>query len=177
MRVQFETGLDDLVDLNVRVVSDTKFGGRQRTRSIWGAAVAFTLSVFVVSAAVAQVTSFTGLLLLAGLAGALGVVFGLLYRSVYDSALRRRLRDYLREQLGDKLTWVCEIELRPEGAWSRDHGVELMFPWSEATAVEDVADGIQLRFRSGVILARNRAFAAQEERKRFIEVARASAQT
>jgi len=176
MRVQFETGLDDLVDVNLRLVANTKWGGRQRTRSIWGAAISFAVSLFLVAAIVARVSSGAALLVLAGFSAALALVFAVIYRSTYDSRLRRHIRGYVEEQLQGARTWICEIELRPDGAWSRSHGLELTFPWSEATSVEDLADGVLLRFRPGVIFARNRAFATSEQRKTFVELARTAAQ-
>jgi hypothetical protein len=80
----------------------------------------------------------------------------------------------LQEQLGDRSPWRCEIALRPEGAWARDHGIELLFSWDDSSAVEDGAAGVEMRFRTGFILARARAFSTPDERRRFVEAARAA---
>ena len=175
--IQFDSNLDELVDANLRFIASTQWGARQRRRCIAWTVLAFILSMLMALAVMSGVTTSEGLLMLAALATVLGLAFGLIYRSGYDALVRSRLRRVLREQLGDRSPWRCEIELRPEGAWSRDHGVELLFSWGDSAAVEDGAAGVELRFRAGFILARAHAFATPDERRRFVEAARSLAES
>lgn len=173
-QIRFETGLDELVDVNLRVVRRSKVSRQRRSRSILGAGLAFAVSLFTFATISSGVSFVNALVPLGLVAVALGAVFGLFYRWVYDSSIRTGIRKALEEQIGDR-TWVCEIELRPETLWVRDYGVEMSFPWTEATAVEDVGDAIELRFHGGLVLARNKAFATAQERESFLAEAKALA--
>lgn len=174
MRVQFTTGLDDLVDVNLRFLGGSQWGVEQRRKARRWATLAFAAGMSLIglraapAAAPAVIAGFFVFVLV------LAVGFSFVYGWLYDTMLRRRIRSFLRTHLGPEQEWVCEIELREDGTWSRGQGVELTFPWNELTAVEDLSDGVLLRFRPGVIFARNRAFATPDERQRFLDRARAA---
>jgi len=155
---------------------NTTWGARQRKRSIRGAVVAFTLSILVVTAVISGVSSAQGLLALAALSIVFGALFWAIYQPAHDAIVRSRLRRAFREQLGDRTTWRCEIELRNEGVWSRDHGVEFVFPWSDSTEILSSDAGVELRFRTGFIVARSRAFETAEDRQSFLAEAKALVQ-
>ncbi len=171
--IQFDTNLDELVDVNLRFIAGARWGAKQRRRSIAAAILTFAASMFVVITIMGGVNTGSGLLAVAALAIAFSLMFGLVYRSGYDALMRNRLRRVLRDQLGNVSSWRCEIELRRDGAWSRGSGVELLLPWADCAAIDDGDAGVELRFRSGFILARSRAFATAGDRNRFIDAARA----
>ena len=112
---------------------------------------------------------------LLGVALVIGAGFGYLYGLYYDRAMRRQYRRLVHEQLGGALQVRCEIELRPEGVWVVQKGLEMTFPWSNAVAIDDTGDAIELRFSPGLVVARNRAFRDTCERTVFFERARALA--
>ena len=89
--------------------------------------------------------------------------------------MRTRLYAYIREQLGGEGPHLCSVELRPEHLWVRQGGVELLFPWTEATSVSDDPGGILIAFRQGRVLARSRGFTSPEQRQEFQQQARALA--
>jgi hypothetical protein len=55
---------------------------------------------------------------------------------------------------------------------ARSRGIEILFDWKNMTAIEDTADAIELHFRGGFALARDRAFESAADRRRFLEMAR-----
>ena len=88
------------------------------------------------------------------------------------SRMRRQSKRVFAELLGGSADVRCDIELRQEGVWTAQSGVEVTFPWSSAAGVEDTGDAVELRFNPGLVVARNRAFRDNAERLRFIEQAR-----
>jgi hypothetical protein len=102
----------------------------------------------------------------------LGAVLSPFYGRLYDGGLDRRLRRALTEEYGNSPTWICEIELRREGTWVRKFGAEMLFPWSDTIDIADVDGAIELRFRGGLVVARDKAFATVDHWRKFIEAAR-----
>ena len=169
--IRFETNLDELVDANERYWKRAKAGQSQRRRGVVGVAAAFTVSLFL-AAFVSNGAQADLAMPLAAVALVLGVVFWPLYGRLYDRGLKRRLRRVLTEQAGDETSWLCEIELRKEGVWSRSRGMEFLFDWQELILLQDSDDAIEFHFRGGFVMARNRAFSEPPERVAFLESAR-----
>ena len=167
--IQFETNVDDVVDANDRYCRRARLFQAQRRRGIIGAAVVAAVLAF----AIAWIaTGSQWRLAIALVALALGGAFWPLYGRFYDDGFKRRLRRIVVEQAGEKTSWLCEIELRKEGVWSRGQGVEVLFNWPELTLLEDTDAGILFHFRGGFVMARNRAFSAPAQRAQFLETAR-----
>jgi hypothetical protein len=170
-RVQFETNVDDVVDANDRYCRRAPLFQAQRRRGIIGAAVVAAVLAFAI------VWIFTGshsrpVLPLAVLSLAVGGAFFPLYGRFYDDGFKRRLRRIVVEQAREQTSWLCEIELRKEGVWSRGQGIEVLFDWPELTLLEDTDAGILFHFRGGFVMARNRAFSTPAQRAQFLETAR-----
>src|SRR5207247_2809399 len=92
------------------------------------------------------------------IATALGLLWGLVYRRVYDRIVRKRIRRFLAEHLDGPGPFRCDIELRPQGVWTRQNNVEVVLHWSDATGVTDGEDAVEIDFRNGIVIARNRGF-------------------
>jgi len=169
-RVQFETGVDDVVDATVRYWRRSPAGQSQRRRAILNTTVAFTVCLFVVAwLQVGLHARLSGPLALVALV--LGGVVWLLYGRYYDYAFRRNVFRTATEQSGDDTSWLCEIELRDDGVWSRSRGVEYLFHWSALTRIEPSGDGVEFHFRDGFVMARDRAFSLPAERAAFLDSA------
>jgi hypothetical protein len=174
MRISFDASVDEHVDVQILLLRRSKTGRSLRRRSaiLSGAPVGIVLfvgtlfsrsrpsSVFVVGSAL--------------FATAVALFWGLAYLLIYDLFLRRRLRRFVTEHVGNSEVVRCDMELRPEGVWTRQNGVELLLPWDDAIGVTDTSAGVQVDFRSGIALARNRGFTTEDERRRFSETARTS---
>jgi hypothetical protein len=178
-RIHFDATLDELVDTNLRLRTRSRTVQGYRTRSVWVAGgalcVALLAVVFIRTRDAAVDISVANWGVLIAVALGLGAVFGYLYGLYYDRAVRRQYRQVLAEQFGGASHFRCEIELRDEGVWVVQKGLEITFPWSNAAGVEDTGDAIELRFTPGIVVARNRAFRDGVDRARFLERARALA--
>jgi hypothetical protein len=169
IRIEFDATLDEFVDVHMRQVRRSKMSKRWRLRSmISGGVVGSALAAVVLDALSGRPhgNDMVAAVLLGGLAGSM-------CGPLYDRNLASRVRQMLSEQYGAGLPMRCEIELRPTSLWVRQDGVEMALDWTTAEAVEDTADGVEVWFRWGLVVARNRGFATSPDRDRFIEQARA----
>jgi hypothetical protein len=170
-RVRFETGLDELVDAHLRFWRQAPGARSLRRRGIWTVAAVFTGSLFVTLFVIGG-PERVDILKAAGLALVVGASCWPFYRQLHDGGMRRRLRRLLVEQTEDMKSWLCEVELRPEGVWSRSRGVETLTSWEEVTLVKDAPDAVELHFRSGFAIVRDRAFDSPGDRATFLRASR-----
>jgi hypothetical protein len=105
-------------------------------------------------------------------AAVIGFAAALLYSPMYDSEVRKSFDRQSREVAGDATVLHCAMELRPNGLWAAQNGVEMLLPWTDARSVEDLEEGIFVLFRTGFVLMRPRAFADAAERHAFLDEAR-----
>lgn len=177
IRIEFDATLDDMADASIRFIRQSATLRRARANEI--ALVGLVSGAGLVVALLVRADRLTtSLISIAGLAAtALGLFSAMVYRLVYDSTVRRRIRRVASEQLAGARSVHCEIELRPEALWIRQGGTDIAFQWSEALAVHDTDDGIELRFKGGLVVARNRAFPTDAARQAFVREARDLART
>jgi YcxB-like protein len=70
---------------------------------------------------------------------------------------------------------VCEVELKPEGVWVRQMNTQIIYEWKIVEAVEEIDDAVAIFARGGGgVVIRNRAFKTDDQRSRFLELARSS---
>jgi hypothetical protein len=171
-RIAFDYSLDEAVDANTRFMRGSAAGQAARRRSIWSTGATLAALLFIVAALRMRdpdAGTMLPVVLLALVAGGLAAA---IHAFVYDWTIRRRVRRFLTDHVHDADALHCEIELRPDGAWVKQPYAEMLFPWHDASAVHDAGDGIELHFRMGFVLARNRAFATAEDRAAFLARAR-----
>jgi hypothetical protein len=175
-RIQFDSTLDEVVDAGIRLTTRTQTFRAYRARAVW-------VSGGCLSAALLATVFFRGnqnqvelsaamWTILVVVALSLGAGFGYLYGRYIDGAMRRQYKKIVSEQFGGVTDVRCEIELRREGVWVVQNGMEMTFPWKNVAGIEDTGDAIELRFSPGLVVARNRAFRDEIERGQFLERAR-----
>ena len=67
-----------------------------------------------------------------------GAVIALVLRQVNDWGVEQRVRAALERRLAEPGGSTCEIQLRKDGVWVHDLGVEQTFPWSEVTRIDEI---------------------------------------
>lgn len=183
IRIEFEVTLDEFFAAHLRQMWGSKSYRTERLRAsiligvLWGA-IGGGIGVATVAVLLGRPIGVEVLVGVLGGAG-LGALMSPLYRPLYDRSVNRRVRDALADLYGPPETPMrCEMELRSGCLWLRQNGVvETAYDWSTLTAVDDTADGVELRFDSLPIVAHNRAFATHGERECFVNRARSSIQT
>lgn len=171
-RLVYEATIDDAVDVAIRVSSKSKALQKQVRAMIIGTGI---LGWFAFSGVwIFYLTSRTptALAIAVGGGAAFGVVFALIFRRFLATETRKQHRKIVAEQFGGKPSIPCELELRTDGVWVRQAGIEMSFPWRLCTAIEDHADDVEIDFGGGMCVVRNRDFASPAERRSFLEAAR-----
>src|SRR5947207_2598780 len=107
MRVRFNYTQEDMVDGSMR------FLGRSKTirRTRWQGMAMTALLSWLLMFAVFFRQPLVGALLGICTAG----VSALLYPAVHKNAVTKRMRKYIREKYGEVNSFVCEVELTPNG--------------------------------------------------------------
>lgn len=170
-RIEYETTVDDALDVAWRLSSRTQAFQKQLRQNgvIVGIAAA---GGFVAAFVFAGATEPSALVVATVGGAAFGVLFGWLYKRFLVKETRKQHRKIIAEHFGGKSTLPCEVELRQDAVWSRVGAIEMLFPWSISTGVQDNPEDIELNFSQGICVVRNRRFASAAERQAFLEAAR-----
>ncbi len=165
MRVQFEVTQEDMVDVSRRFLARSEVAKSWRWQGLASTAFFAWLLVFAFFFA----TPLKGTLI--GLAAA--AVSALIYPTLHKRAVNKRLRKLHHEKLGDTNSFICEVELTPNGVWTRLMNQQITYEWEsikEIVVTEDSVDIIGQH--DGGVVVRNRAFESLEHREQFIDLAR-----
>ncbi|MGH9754519.1 MAG: YcxB family protein [Blastocatellia bacterium] len=164
MRAEFEFTVDDLVDLNLRVLDRSKkFQSRQWTRVI-------TFGLLVGLGVFLMLPFSFGVKMASGAASlALIVVVHLLFRR---REIGRSMRSLYLEKLGTPGPFKCEVELTEEGVIARQRGTEVKHSWAILEEIKETPDSIDFfTCDGGAVVVRDRAFNAPADKRRFFELA------
>jgi hypothetical protein len=169
---RFEFTIEDLVDVGERLMSRSEVVRSIRRTAVITSALAFAIAVYLVSGALLPAFALPGRLILAA---ACGVVAWLKYPAVRRAFVRQKLASFWREKLKSDGPFSCEVELTGEGVTSRQFSTTTSFPWASVERIVEVPEGVEIwGRRSGLIVVRERAFATAEQKRRFVDYARAS---
>lgn len=170
-RVEFESTVDEDVDVQIRLANSMESFTRQRRGHVRRTALSATAAAPVglligfghipSAAVVVSVTAFGALV---------GVGLGPLVGRYFDWRVRRGARRMVDELRSGAVTVHQEIALRSDGLWCRSRGVETLLPWSKFSRTNDTAEAVELWF-SLPALARvpDRAFRSREHRLEFVD--------
>lgn len=175
-RAAFDATLDDFVDVQLRILQYSPAGRSWRRNTAFANTALYgfaTLAIMLLARPAGPTGSRAYLVIALGTSLTLGMLVGYLSKSSYTRTLHRRTKQFLEEQFDGPGPYGFEIELRADGVWTRQVRGEAKHPWSEVTDIEETAAGIEIRLRTGLIVARNRAFATPVAREAFLSSGRA----
>ncbi len=167
-RAEFEATIDDFVDVQMRMLGRSQVARGWWRRELWLSAVITGGGLFILlgigrsSPPVSYRATFAILW---------AVIYSLFFKRWMGAQRVFRVRRYLREYLGEGPVKVI-VELRPQGLWTRQADTEMLFDWKNATAVEELPTGVEVVFRNGAVVARDRGFAGPVDRAAFANRAR-----
>jgi hypothetical protein len=170
-RLEFDSTVDEIVDVQLRLAQKTAAFKRQRRNSIWFVAVFSAVAPPVIF--FWRVTDGQAVAVAAVVGLILGPLAGYLYGRFYDYYVKKHSRRMVVEMLGASQNTRCEYELRPDALWSRFRDMELTLPWSRLTRIEDGPGAISLWFDPGLAVIQDRAFRNADDRRQFLETVRA----
>lgn len=165
MYVKFEFTQEDLVDAAKRSLNRRNLGRAKLLKS----SLYLAISVGVIIFFVLRSRPTIGLLLGLVIAG----IIILIYPQLERSGLEGRLRRVAAEMMPGPGPYVCEVEIRSEGVWLHQMDMQIIYEWPSLEAIEETTDSVDIvTLDGGGVVVRNRAFASENERMKFIEVAR-----
>jgi hypothetical protein len=165
MRVQFEFTLDDVVDVQLRVLKRSRAARAWRLRDLVATALLSGVLLFAI------IPGETSTRLIVGILGLiLGAVF---YPIVNESTVKRRLMKLLQENAGPDSVSICEVELSDSGVHARQNGMEIIYRWENVKEVKETRDSVDIYAeKGGLVVVRKRAFnGSAEQEQHFIELA------
>lgn len=164
MRVQFDYTQEDMVDASMRFLARSKTFRLTRWQGLVWTAILTWLLVFALFGASIKGGSI-------GLLAAL--IAALIYPSMYRRSARKRMRMFCREKFGDMNSFICEVELTPNGIWTQSTNTQTTSEWRNVEEILVTEDSVDIFARqAGGVIVRNRAFKSAEERLQFVELAR-----
>jgi hypothetical protein len=165
MRVQFDYTIEDLVDVQMRVLNNSRAVRAWRWRDLVLTSLMTGIFVFAIIPEEITVRIIVGII---------GLILGaVLYPVVSEMTIKRRLRKWCEENAGPAKTFTCEVELNESGIHSQQNETQIVFPWKNMKEIRETKDSVDIYFeRGGLMVIRNRAFTSPEERQRFIELAK-----
>jgi hypothetical protein len=166
-KVNFEYSVDEAVAFQIEFLRTTKEGSSWRNRERWTFAIAYVFIVgcwFVFGLSDRSPASVLGSVVIAIVVGTIATI---LFGHYYDHLVRTRLRRLIVEQVGPG-PYTSAIEIRSEGLWVTQPGVELTFPWRDARTIQDTSEGIIVMFAGGRVIAHARGFGSQAHHDSFL---------
>jgi len=168
MHVEYDTGLDELADAQLRALAHSGMVKRMRRRGVlWMAvltAVPLYLYLALRGASLAERLVFAGLGVLIALGG---------YALTWRRSARKRLRKYLLEQFQSDRPIRFMVELRDDCIWIQQDGVQLLFDWNHVSEVVDAGDAVEFYMKNGgFVMVRNKGFVDAQGRAEFLDIAR-----
>ncbi|MEA2203726.1 MAG: hypothetical protein QOE77_502 [Blastocatellia bacterium] len=165
MYVKFEFTQEDLIDAAKRSLNRRNLGRARLLKS----SLYLAISVGVIVFFILRSTPTIGLLLGLAVAGITILIYPQLERSGLDGRLRR----VAAEMMSGPGPYVCEVEIRSEGVWLHQMNKQIIYEWPSVEAIEETSDSVDIvTLDGGGVVIRNRAFASENERMEFTEIAR-----
>ncbi len=176
-RLVYDATIDDAVDVSLRMAGRTKaFQSQVR----WNVVIVGILSGLAFAVAWLYISpegTAPALPLVLAAGAAFGAGFAYIFKRFLMTEIRKQHRKIIAEQFGNRPAIPSELELRPDAVWVRQAGMEMTFPWTLCTGIQDNPDDIQMDFSPGMCVLRSRHFASPAERQAFLATARKLAGT
>ena len=170
-RFEFETTLDEIVDVQLRMAYATKTFARQRRNQVIWTGLAATVTapltfLYKVQQELGLAPPTSLVIGVVTLSVVVGMLLGFLAGRYFDWRVRRYVRRTLEERYAGATHVKLEIETRPEGLWCRSSGIEATLAWAQLARINDTADAIEFWFSPpALIRLPSRVFSSNGERQ------------
>ena len=169
-RLAYDTTIPEAVEVALRLANRTHAFHRQLKKTLICGGVGAGL-VFFIAWLFFVGNSALNLVLAAVAATLFAIVFTAIFRRFLEKEIRSQQHKLIAEQFGNQKVINSELELRSDAVWVRQFGMEMLFPWTLCTRVQNNPNDIELNFAPGICVVRNRHFASPSERQAFLETA------
>ena len=169
-RLTYDTTIPEAVDVALRLANRTDAFRKQLKNSLMYAGVGAGLVFFIAWLYIVG-NSALNLVFAAVSATLFAIVFAAIFRRFLEKDIRSQQHKMIAEQFGNQKVIHSELELRSDAVWMRQSGMEMLFPWTLCTRVQNNPNDIEMHFTPGICVVRNRHFASPAERQAFLEAA------
>lgn len=167
--IEFDTTIDEIVDVNMRLVQNTATFRRRRREWQWSLGVCLA-GGFIVALLRNADFEATGLLTFTVCAAVVaGILGGYAYGRYHDATIRSSYAQLMRELYGNTTVVHWRFQVREDALWVHSPHAQISYPWSQLTRVEEHSGLIELWFPPGLAVVRNRAFHSDLERVGFLK--------
>src|SRR5882724_1061273 len=165
MRVEFNYTIDDILDVQMRLLKRSREARAWRWRNL---TLTSLLSGAFLFAVIPE--GIIGRLVM----GSIGVLSGAaVYLALNDVTVKRRLRKWCEENAGTDRIFTCDVELSDSGVHTNSNGTQIIYAWANVNEIKETEDSVDIYFeKGGLVVVRNRAFTSPADRERFIELAK-----
>lgn len=165
MRVEFNYTIDDMVDVQMRLLKRSRAARAWRWRDLILTSLISGSFLFAVIP-----EGITGRIIV----GTIGLLLGaVLYPVLNDMTVKRRLRKWCEENAGSDKIFTCEVELNQSGIHTKSNGTRTIYAWENVIEIKETEDSIDIYSeRGGLVVVRKRAFTSPGDHQRFIDVAK-----
>ena len=164
MRVRFEYTIDDVIDVQMRMLKRSRAARAWRLRDL---VITSLLTGVLLFAIIPE--GITGKLIMASI----GSLFAALsYAAFNERTVKRRMRKLYEEHAGSDKNLFCEVELNESGVHARSNGAQTFCAWEDVKEIQETQDSVDIYTnRGGLLVVRKRAFMSPEEQLQFIALA------
>jgi len=165
MRVEFNYTIEDIVDVQLRLLKRSRAARAWRLRDLVMTSLLTGAFLFAVIP-----EEITGRLIM----GSIGLLPGaVLYPLLSQMTVKRRLRKWCEENAGSDKTFTCQVELNESGVHTESNGTRILHAWEKVKEIRETEDSVDIHFeKGGLLVVRNRAFTSSGEHHQFIELAK-----
>jgi hypothetical protein len=166
MRVTFNAAIDEIVDAQIRIFSDSAVGRRDRH-------VAALATSVVAGAVVALITWGFGPAIAISFTAAGAALGYFLFGREYRKTLTKKVRKLVVEQLGQDTPVAVSVSLEDGGLLVEQLRTTVEFRWEQITGMVDLPAAVEFRAVRPVGLMRipARAFPSMTDRAAFVRLA------
>jgi len=169
-RLTYDTTIPEAVDVARRLANRSDAFRRQLKNSLIYAAAGAWLVFFIAWLYIVG-NSALNLVFAAVSATLFAIVFAAIFQRFLEKQIRSQQQKLITEQFGDQKVIESELELRSDAVWMRQSGIEMIFPWTHCTRIQNNPNDIEMNFTQGICVVRSRHFASPAERQAFFETA------
>ncbi len=165
MRVEFNYIIEDIVDVQMRLLKRSRAARAWRWRDLLLTSLMTGAFLFAVIP-----EDITGRVIV----GSIGLLLGaVLYPVLNEMTIKRRLRKWCEENAGSDKTFTCEVELNQSGIHTKSNGTRIIYAWENVTEIKETEDSVDIYSeRGGLVVVRKRAFTSPGDHQRFINLAK-----
>ena len=136
MRVEFNYTIEDLVDVQMRLLKSSRAARAWRWRDLLISSLTTGVLLFALIPEEITVRIIVGII---------GLILGaVLYPVLNERTIKRRLRKLWEESADSDKTFTCEVELNESGVHTQSNEIQIIYAWKNVKDIRDTEDSVDI---------------------------------